>query len=135
MTIKYGDKKDFPLDALIRLYRSVHWSSAEKPLILQRSLAESHSVVSAWVEGQLIGLGNTISDGHLVVYYSHLLVMTEWQGKGVGSQILKRLMKRYAGFHQQVLLADGDAVGFFTRHGFVQAGRTKSMWIYQGDDH
>jgi hypothetical protein len=30
----------------------------------------SHSVVTAWAEDRLVGLGNTLSDGHLVVCHS-----------------------------------------------------------------
>ena len=42
----------------------------------------SHSVVTAWVEDRLVGLGNTLSDGHLVVYYPHLLVHPDSAGVG-----------------------------------------------------
>ena len=45
------------------------------------------------------------------------------------------LQQRYAGFHQQILVAEGAAIAFYERCGFAQAGRTRSMWIYQGDDH
>jgi GNAT superfamily N-acetyltransferase len=31
-----------------------------------------------------VGLGNAISDGALVVYYPHMLVLPEYQGRGIG---------------------------------------------------
>lgn len=122
-------------DAVLELYRANHWSSAEKPDQLMAALRGSHAVVTAWDEARLLGLGNAISDGALVVYYPHLLVHPDMQRLGIGAAILNRLKARYAGFHQHVLMADAEAVGFYLRHGFTPAGRTRSMWIYDGDDH
>ena len=82
-----------------------------------------------------MGLGNAISDGHLVVYYPHLLVLPDYQGKGVGSLILARMQEKYGGLHQQMLVADGKAVDFYRKHGFSKAGETQAMWIYQGSEH
>ena len=82
-----------------------------------------------------MGLGNAISDGHLVVYYPHLLVLPAYQGRGIGAQMMKTLQSRYAGFHQHMLVADGQAVGFYQRMGFRKAGETEAMWIYSGSDH
>ena len=67
------------------------------------------------MDDRLIGLGNAISDGHLVVYYPHLLVDPEYQRKGIGSQLMKRLMAKYEGFHQHVLIADGRAIDFYRK--------------------
>ena len=99
------------------------------------ALRGSHSLVTARLEGRLIGLGNAISDGHLVVYYPHFLVHPDFQGKGVGRLMMKEIQSIYAGFHQQMLTADGDAVLFYETLGFVRAGKTEPMWIYAGTDH
>jgi len=48
---------------------------------------------------------------------------------------MQMLLKRYAGFHQHMLAADGRALGFYRKCGFVRAGKTESMWIYAGHDH
>lgn len=120
---------------VLALYRANAWSSASKPDRLMAALVGSDSVVTAWQGERLIGLGNAISDGHLVVYYPHLLVHPDYQGRGVGSEILRRLLAHYDGFHQHMLVADGAAVEFYRGLGFVRAGRTEPMWIYSGDDH
>lgn len=36
------------------------------------ALRDSHSLAIARIGGNLVGLGNAISDGHLVAYYPHL---------------------------------------------------------------
>ena len=95
----------------------------------------SHSLLTAWDGGRLVGLGNAISDGHLVVYYPHLLVDPEYQGTGIGSELMRRLKAIYEGFHQHVLIADGRAIDFYEKCGFTRAGKTEPMWIYDGKDH
>jgi len=120
---------------VIALYQALGWSSAEKPEKLIPALRESHSLVTARISGILIGIGNSISDGHLVVYYPHLLVHPDYQGQGVGRAIMEALRGKYSGYHQQMLTADAEAVEFYEKIGFVHAGRTEPMWIYDGDEH
>ena len=99
------------------------------------ALKASHSLVTAREAGVLVGLGNAISDGHLVVYYPHLLVHPRCQGRGVGIRMMQALQARYNGFHQQMLTADAGAVGFYRSIGFERAGKTEPMWIYAGNEH
>ena len=134
-TIQYSDRRDLPIDGVVALYRANEWSSAEKPELLHKALAASHSLFSAWDGSKLVGLGNAISDGYLVVYYPHLIVLPEYQGQGIGSELMRRLMARYADFHQHMLVADGRAQDFYRKCGFERAGKTEPMWIYAGHDH
>ena len=120
---------------VIALYRANEWSSAEKPAQLLAALRNSHSLVTARLNGQLIGLGNAISDGHLVVYFPHMLVHPNHQGQGVGKEMMKIMQERYVDFHQQMLIADGRAIDFYRSLGFSKAGKTEPMWIFSGSEH
>lgn len=120
---------------VITLYRSNQWSSADKPNQLMCALRGSHTLVTARVGSELVGLGNAISDGSLVVYYPHLLVHPDYQGKGVGRKIVEAMQQVYGDFHQQMLTADGKAIEFYKALGFERAGRTEPMWVYAGDEH
>ena len=120
---------------VIDLYRENKWSSAEKPAQLMAALANSHCLVTARAENRLVGLGNAISDGHPVVYYTHMLVHPEFHRKGIGKKMMQAMQTKYSGFHQQMLVADGEAIEFYRSLGFAPAGRTQSMWIYGGSDH
>lgn len=135
MSIEISRTDNPEQDEVIALYRANDWSAADKPEQLMAALKNSHSLVTARDSGKLIGLGNAISDGHLVVYYPHLLVLPEYQGQGVGKELMLVMQQRYQGFHQQMLTADGDAVGFYKAQGFTRAGKTEPMWVYAGNDH
>ncbi|QEQ97622.1 GNAT family N-acetyltransferase [Neptunomonas concharum] len=120
---------------VVALYRANDWSSAQKPDLLMQALENSHSLVTAWSGDRLVGLGNAISDGYLVVYYPHMLVDPEFHGLGVGRLIMNTMLARYQGFHQQMLTADGGAIEFYKKMGFERAGKTEPMWVYAGNDH
>jgi GNAT superfamily N-acetyltransferase len=122
-------------DEVIDLYKANGWSSAEKPQQLLAALRNSHSLVTARMSARLVGIGNAISDGHLVVYYPHMLVHPDFQGQGIGRAMMTAMQERYAGFHQQMLTADGKAIAFYRSLGFVRAGQTEPMWVYAGNEH
>ena len=133
--MKFKYQKDIPKDQIVTLYESLQWSSARKSDLLLRALKHSHTVVTAWDGEKRVGLGNAISDGHLVVYYPHMVVHPEYQGKGIGTKMMEAMNRIYGSFHQQMVTADGKAIDFYKKCGFEKAGKTESMWIYHGDDH
>jgi ribosomal protein S18 acetylase RimI-like enzyme len=133
--IEYRYDQYLPQEQVLTLYRALHWSSAEKPTALLNALRHSDTVISAWDGDNLVGLGNAISDGYLVVYYPHLAVLPAYQGIGIGREIVLRMREKYNGFHQQVLVADGGAIEFYKKCGFEKAGSCEALWIYAGHDH
>jgi predicted N-acetyltransferase YhbS len=135
MKIEISENRKIDKDKILDLYRQNKWSSAEKPIELIKALENSHALITAWDGDKLVGLANSISDGYLVVYYLHLLVLPEYQGEGIGKAIIKKLQEKYSGFHQQILVADGKAIDFYSKCGFEKAGSCLPMWIYSGHDH
>lgn len=133
--MKYSEDRNLPIDQVVALYQANAWSSAQKPEILLKALQNSHSLISAWDGVRLVGLGNAISDGFLVVYYPHLLVLPGYQGRGIGTEIMNMMKQKYADFHMHMLTADGRAIDFYRKCGFERAGKTEPMWIYSGHDH
>jgi GNAT superfamily N-acetyltransferase len=133
--IVYTEDRDLPLECLKALYTANHWSAVRDPEILLQALQNSHTLITAWDEGKLIGLANAISDGCLVVYYPHLLVLPDYQGEGIGTEIVRRLLAKYEHFHQQVLITYRETVPFYKHCGFSRAAAMEPLWIYEGRDH
>ena len=130
--ISFEDTIETP--EVIDLYKANDWSSADRPDELINALRNSHSLVTARKNGKLVGIANAISDGYLVVYYPHMLVHPDNHGQGIGRLIMQAMFERYESFHQQMLTAVVDAVGFYEQVGFERAGQTVPMWIYEGND-
>ena len=122
-----NERHDIEREKIIALYRANGWSAADKPAELYNALRNCDCLVTAWDGDKLVGLGNAISDGHLVVYYPHLLVHPAYQGNGIGRMIVARLQERYGHFHMQMLVADREAVDFYEKVGFTRAGDTQPM--------
>lgn len=135
MKITISETKEINIEEILVLYQANEWSSANKPNELHNALLNSETLVTAWDDKKLVGLGNAISDGFLTVYYPHLLVLPEYQGKGIGKLIMDKMQEKYAHFHMQMLTADGQSVDFYKKNGFERAGKTEPMWIYQGNEH
>ena len=133
--IRLTTDKKFDSSDVINLYKLNKWSSAEKPERLIGALQNSHTLILAYAKNQLVGLAYAISDGHLVVYYPHMLVHPDFQGCGIGGLIMEKFQKIYGDFHMQMLTADGKAIDFYKKQGFKRAGETEPMWIYGGDEH
>jgi|SRR5690606_28948816 len=135
MEIVLTDTRNITADQILPLYEANAWSAARKPDLLLKGLINSHSLITAWDGDVLVGIGNAISDGHLVVYYPHLLVLPSYQGKGIGHMIMDKMQEIYKDYHMQMLTADGQAIDFYKKVGFERAGQTEPMWIYSGGDH
>ncbi|WP_270089926.1 GNAT family N-acetyltransferase [Sphingobacterium sp. SYP-B4668] len=135
MSITISDTRDIELEAILDLYSANKWSAADKPNELYKALINSDSLISAWDGNKLVGIGNAISDGYLVVYYPHLLVHPFYQGNGIGKMIVNKMQEKYGNFHMQMLTADGKAIEFYEKVGFSRAGQTSPMWIYKGNEH
>lgn len=135
MKITISEKKEINIEDVLALYNANKWSSASKPTQLYNGLLNSETLITAWDNGKLVGVGNAISDGYLTVYYPHLLVLPEYQGKGIGKKIFDKMQEKYRDFHMQMLTADGKSVDFYKKNGFERAGKTEPMWIYKGNEH
>jgi len=128
--IQYKETREIPREDILDLYRANRWNCAERPDALYGALMNSETLISAWDGDRLIGLANAISDGHLVVFYPHLLVLPDYQKKGIGISLMARMTDRYKDFHQQVLISEPEAIGFYEKCGFKKTGGCPGMWIY-----
>jgi GNAT superfamily N-acetyltransferase len=135
MDVKIETNGQIEEEEVLELYKANGWSSAQKPDKLMPALLNSDTLVTARVDGKLVGIGNAISDGHLVVYYPHLLVHPTYQGNRIGHKMMEAMLSIYGEFHQQMLTADGKAIEFYKKIGFERAGNTEPMWIYTGKEH
>lgn len=120
---------------VIDLYRGDTWSAEAKPAQPLLALRNCHALSAARNAGRLAGMANAISDGYLVVYYSHMLVHPELQNRGVGRRMMEAIQSIYGSYHQQMITAEVEVVRFHESVGFKRAGKALAMWIYSGKDH
>lgn len=119
--IEYRYTKDFTAADLERLFLSVGWDSGKYPEKLQEAMANSSVVISAWEDSRLVGLIRGLDDGATVGFIHYFLVDPTFQGHGIGSALLEKLMSQYAHLlHVKVMPSDSATLPLYEKYGFRQ---------------
>jgi GNAT superfamily N-acetyltransferase len=88
-------------------------------------LANADVIVTARVDGLLVGVSRAITDFAYCTYLSDLAVDEAYQGRGIGRELLRRTHEA-AGLHTSlVLLAAPKAEGYYPHVGMMRHG---SCW-------
>lgn len=122
--IQYKLEKEIQLEKLIALYEDVGWTSYTQDLSVMEALVpNAYQVIAAWNEEELVGLIRSISDGVYILYIQDLLVRKSYQGKGIGSKLLKRMIQENINIRQKVLLTECEEkiMSFYEKNGFGAA--------------
>jgi GNAT superfamily N-acetyltransferase len=125
MEIQYANTKEFDKTQLQDLFLSVQWSSGNYPDQLQIAIRNSDKVISAWDGDKLVGLVNALSDGIMTAYFHYLLVRPEYQSKGIGEQLMSRILNTYKDYARKVLIAYDEEIPFYQKCGF-EIGKDKT---------
>jgi len=93
---------------------------------LRQHVLGARWVVSAWDGDELVGLARAMSDGVSTAYVSSVMVDARWRRRGVGREIMRRLMSDRSPGLRWVLHARDAAKDFYRALGFVDA--PNMMW-------
>jgi ribosomal protein S18 acetylase RimI-like enzyme len=101
----------------------VEWPSPPAPATHLRLLQGSYAVEIAIDEasGKVVGFVTAISDGVLCAFIPLLEVLPGYQGLGVGSELMRRMMARLGGLYAVDLLCDAELQPFYERLGMRAA--------------
>lgn len=128
MNIRYTDERRFTAEQLERLFLSVEWESGKFPEKLKKALDNCSAVFTAWDGDKLIGLANALDDGELTAYVHYLLVDPEYQGRGIGTNLLEMMKKKYINYFNFFLLAEHESlVSYYERTGFEKEHEVSAM--------
>jgi ribosomal protein S18 acetylase RimI-like enzyme len=104
------------------LFRTTGWNAEYNFTIrdLDRAIQNSWYCISVYESDNLIGFGRVISDGIHHALIVDLIIHPDYQGKGIGSQLLDRLVKkcRESNIRDIQLFAAKDKFEFYERFGF-----------------
>ena len=95
------------------------WPNPPSPATHLHILAGSDAVVLARDEatGDVVGFITAISDGVSCAYISHLEVLPAHQGRGIGSELVRRMLARLRHLYMIDLICDPDVQPFYERLG------------------
>jgi GNAT superfamily N-acetyltransferase len=105
-----------------QLFATTGWNDEYhlSPEELHTAISGSWRVLSVFEGGRLVGFGRVVSDGVLHAMIYDLIVAPDRQGRGLGSEILGRLVEacRAAGIRDVQLFAARGRREFYERRGF-----------------
>lgn len=122
--IQYERITSASTDDIVKLYQAGNWweESPEARAAIPKMLQGSFCVVAARDinNGKLIAMGRALSDGHSDAYIQDVVVLNQFRGQGIGSQIILHL----AAFCQQKgiswigLIGEPGTQSFYEKLGF-----------------
>lgn len=105
-----------------RLYDTTGWGPIERDeSFYQRALQGSWFMCCGYAGDQLVGFGRVISDGGLHAFITEMIIAPEFQGNGLGRNLLDRLVAHclaHGVTDIQLFCAEGKA-DFYVKGGFT----------------
>lgn len=95
------------------------WDDSYLNAVVARSFAFAAAVIP---DGSWIGMGRLITDGVSDAYLQDIVVLREWEGRGIGSAIVDILVKtcRERGISWVGTIAGPQTEYFYRRFGFAK---------------
>lgn len=112
-------------EELLNLYNDVEWSAyTEDKVRLRNAVSNSLKVLTAWNGETLVGLIRLVGDGYTIIYIQDILILSSYQGYGIGSRLLKIVLEEYKDIRQIVLMTDQTekTMNFYEKNGMVKTG-------------
>lgn len=114
----YQEKKD---GNLFELYRSLEWQQYLKidADSLKTAMKNSFRIIYVYDGDKLIGTGRVISDGIINAYICGIGVESEYRNRGIGSEILKKLVNDCVKMNLHVqLICEEELITWYETKGF-----------------
>lgn len=99
------------------------WPKAPTPETLLRILQNSEHCVVAYdtTAKKVIGFVNCISDGILSAYIPLLEVLPQYQNRGIGKELVTRMLERTKEYYMTDTCCDEDLIPFYQKFGMEQS--------------
>ncbi|MBO0797844.1 MAG: GNAT family N-acetyltransferase [Blastocatellia bacterium] len=125
------DQESIDWEELSNLYRIAPLAE-KKPEVLKIAFSNSRYMCFIYDQGKLIGAGRALADGADCSYLCDVAVHPEYQGLGLGKEIITKLKELSAGHRKIILYANPGKEGFYKKLGFLRM-RT-AMAIFQNQE-
>jgi predicted N-acetyltransferase YhbS len=128
--ITYRTGNDIGLDEMVELY--VDSTLGERRPVgdrarMARMLEEAQLVITAWDKHLMVGISRCVTDWVYCTYLSDLAVRADYQGQGIGKELV-RLTCESTPEATVILLAAPAAVDYYPKIGMT---RHESAWIFR----
>ena len=122
MNITYKSIKDLPNEQLYKLFVSVGWaveSTTTQAMIdnFNKPFINSTIVISAWDNDLLVGCVRVLSDKMFRSVIYDLALLPEYQGKGIGKELVKKCREQFLN-SEWLVGTTNERASFYEKLGF-----------------
>jgi ribosomal protein S18 acetylase RimI-like enzyme len=117
--ITYKQIQELNSADLKELFLSVDWESGKDSVMLSIAMAKATRVITAWDGKKLVGLIRSMDDGIWSANIDCLVVHKDYQHRGVGAMLLKKMVKALKAIKYINVCPDSkDNISFYQQFGF-----------------
>lgn len=135
MTITYQETKDVPIESLCRLFHDEQWNDFYDPDDVALYQHAAMHIVTAWDADRLVGYARLSGTGRLEVEITDVLVDSAYQGQGIGTELVRRLVERIMAidpYFIQVSPIGDREVHLYEKFGFTEIPDYRRMELMTG---
>ena len=128
--VEYRESKEVPLQQLHTLFLREQWCDYMEVEDVEFYLEAALYVVTAWHADELIGFARLEGDGRISVEISDVLVRSDFQGRGIGTELVRRLVehiRRLDPYYIQVDPIGDREVHLYEKFGFREMPGSRQM--------
>lgn len=122
-----GDVGAVNLEELSTLYR-IAPLGVKTPGALATVFGNSMFACFAYADGSLAGAGRVLADGLDCAYIADVAVHPDHQGRGLGTDIIRRLVELSRGHKKIILYAAPGTEAFYRKLGFLRMNTAMAIW-------
>ncbi|WP_204596863.1 GNAT family N-acetyltransferase [Clostridium cuniculi] len=109
--INYKEFDSSKIEEVKMIYKKESWNAYLKDDDkLIRSFNNSLYILGAFDEEKLVGFIRCVGDGEHILMVQDLIVMQEYQKKGIGTHLFKRIMDKYSKVRMFMVITDIEDV-------------------------
>ncbi len=128
--ITYRTGNDIDLDEMIEVY--IDSTLGERRPVAERDrmagmLEGANLVITAWDGESMVGISRSVTDWVFCTYLSDLAVRLDYQGRGIGKELI-RLTRVATPEALLLLLSAPKAVGYYPKIGMTQHDSAWVLW-------
>jgi len=129
MNIIYDDvKKDLPCEQIQRLFVSAGWSDGSYTSFMDKPFINSTLVISAWENENLVGAVRVLSDQLCRSVIYDLVVLPEYQNKGIGKELVRRCIEHFPN-SEWLVGTTKERSGFYEKVGFQKDDHSDGVYL------
>ena len=134
MNMVYDDARTITTEQFIDVLRRSTLAErrpVDAPARIAELLARADLLCTAWAGETLVGVARSVTDFAYCCYLSDLAVDAAWQGRGVGTELIRRTQARLHPDAKVILLSAPAAVAYYPKIGFTAHS---SAWVVGARD-